>query len=109
MSGVNYFFAPRGCSNCRRTRWQQLASTADFAAHYHHDTNTIYLCSDIRQIALVRGLLVAHEMRHWRQTGHPETTKDFNSRPAKEVDAYQSEFRILDALRLPRMSRAAYV
>jgi hypothetical protein len=83
-------------------RWQQLASTADFAAEYHEDTNTIYLRSDIPQVPLMRGLLVVHEMRHWWQAGHPETTKDLNSRPAKEVDAYQTEFRILDALMLPR-------
>jgi hypothetical protein len=83
-------------------RWQQLASTADFAAEYHDDTNTIYLRSDIPQIPLMRGLLVVHEMRHWWQTGHPEITKDLNSRAAKEVDAYQTEFKILDALTLPR-------
>ena len=51
-------------------RWQQLASASDFAAEYHEDTNTIYLRSDIPQIAIIRGLLVLHEMRHWRQAGH---------------------------------------
>jgi hypothetical protein len=45
-------------------RWQQLASTADFAAEYHEDTNTIYLRPDIPQVPLMRGLLVVHEMRH---------------------------------------------
>lgn len=40
-------------------------------------------------------------MRHFRQAG-PGTAKDPESRLRKEVDAYQTEFRILDALRLPR-------
>ena len=84
-------------------RWQQLASGSDFAAEYHDDTNTIYLRSDIPQIPLMRGLLVVHEMRHWWQAGHTGTTTDHpESRPRKEVDAYQTEFRILDALMLPR-------
>jgi hypothetical protein len=83
-------------------RWQQLAFTVDFAAEHHGDTNTIYLRSDRPQIPVIRGLLVVHEMRHWWQTGHPETTKDLNSRAAKEVAAYQTEFKILDALALPR-------
>ena len=50
----------------------------------------------------MRGLLVVHEMRHWWQARHPGTAKDPESRPRREVDAYQTEFRILDALMLPR-------
>jgi len=83
-------------------RWQQLASATDFAAEYHDDTNTIYLRSDIPQVPVIRGLLVVHEMRHWWQAGHPGTAKDPDARPRKEVDAYRTEFRILDALMLPR-------
>jgi hypothetical protein len=83
-------------------RWQQLASTPDFAAEYHEDTNTIYLRSDLPQIAVIRGLLIMHEMRHWWQAGHAGTPKAPESRLRKEVDAYQTEFRILDALRLPK-------
>lgn len=83
-------------------RWQQLASTSDFAAEYHEDTNTIYLRSDIPQIPIIRGLLVLHEMRHWRQAGHSGSTEDPDFRLRREVDAYETEFRILDALLLPR-------
>ena len=83
-------------------RWQQLASASDFAAEYHEDTNTVYLRSDIPQVPLMRGLLLIHEMRHWWQTGHPETTENPDSRLRKEVDGYETEFRILDALMLPR-------
>jgi hypothetical protein len=82
-------------------RWQQLASTKDFAAEYHEDTNTIYLRSDILQIPLMRGLLVVHEMRHWWQARHPGSAKDLDSRAGKEADAYHTEFRILDELMLP--------
>ena len=83
-------------------RWQQLASASDFPAEYHDDTNTIYLRSDTPQIPLMRGLLVVHEMRHWWQARHRKTAKDQESRPRKEADAYKTEFRILDALTLPR-------
>lgn len=83
-------------------RWQQLASTSDFAAEYHEDTNTIYLRSDIPQIPIIRGLLVLHEMLHWRQAGHSGSTEDPDFRLRREVDAYETEFRILDALLLPR-------
>ena len=83
-------------------RWQQLASASDFAAEYHEDTNTIYLRSDIPQVPLIRGLLLIHEMRHWWQAGHPETTEGPDSRLRREADAYETEFRILDALMLPR-------
>ncbi len=82
-------------------RWQQLASTKDFAAEYHPDTNTIYLRADIPQIPLIRGLLVVHEMRHWWQTRHPATTEGPDLRLRQEADAYHTEFRILDALMLP--------
>lgn len=41
-------------------------------------------------------------MRHWRQARHPGTSNSPESRLAKEVDAYQTEFRILDALNLPK-------
>lgn len=82
-------------------RWQQLSATTDFAAEYHEDTNTIYLRSDVPQIPILRGLLIVHEMRHWWQRGHPGTTRDPESRLRKEIDAYQTEFRILDALMLP--------
>ena len=82
-------------------RWQELASTADFAAEYHDDTNTIYLRSDIPQVPVMRGLLVVHEMRHWWQAGHSTIAKD-PSRLRKEVEAYETEFRILDALVLPK-------
>lgn len=81
-------------------RWQQLASTTDFAAEYHEDTNTMYLRNDLPQIPVIRGLLVVHEMRHWWQTANSEASKDLDSRPRREVDAYQTEFRILDALML---------
>ena len=80
-------------------RWQQLASTSDFAAEYHDDTNTIYLRSDIPQVAVIRGLLLVHEMRHWWQARHPGAVSE--SRLGKEVDAYETEFRALDALKLP--------
>ncbi len=80
-------------------RWQQLASTSDFAAEYHEDTNTIYLRSDIPQVAVIRGLLLVHEMRHWWQARHPGAVSE--SRLGKEVDAYETEFRVLDALKLP--------
>jgi len=83
-------------------RWQQLASTKDFAAEYHEDTNTIYLRSDIPQVPVMRGLLVVHEMRHWWQAGHPGSAMGLDSRPQREADAYHTEFRILDALKLPR-------
>jgi hypothetical protein len=83
-------------------RWQQLASASDFAAEYHEDTNTIYLRSDIPQIPIMRGLLVVHEMRHWRQAGHSGSTEDLGIRLRREADAYETEFRILDALMLPR-------
>lgn len=83
-------------------RWQQLASATDFAAEYHEDTNTIYLRSDIPQIPIIRGLLVVHEMRHWWQAAHSRSTEDPDSRLRKEADAYETEFRILDALLLPR-------
>jgi hypothetical protein len=83
-------------------RWQQLAASTEFAAEYHDDTNTIYLRSDIPQIPVIRGLLIVHEMRHWSQAGHAGTAKDSESRLRREVDAYQTEFRILDALMLPR-------
>jgi len=80
-------------------RWQQLASASDFAAEYHDDTNTIYLRSDIPQVRLIRGLLLVHEMRHWWQARQRSAAAE--SRLRKEVDAYETEFRILDALRLP--------
>ena len=83
-------------------RWQQLASVTDFAAEYHEDTNTIYLRSDIPQTPIIRGLLVLHEMRHWRQAGHSGSIDDHDIRLRKEADAYETEFRILDALMLPR-------
>jgi hypothetical protein len=83
-------------------RWQQYAAATDFAAEYHDDTNTIYLRSDIPQIPVIRGLLIVHEMRHWWQRGRPGASKDPESRLGKEVDAYQTEFRVLDALRLPK-------
>ena len=82
-------------------RWQQLASTTDFAAEYHEDTNTIYLRSDIPQIPVMRGLLLVHEMRHWSQAVHSRTTEEPGTRLRKEADAYHTEFRILDALMLP--------
>jgi hypothetical protein len=82
-------------------RWQHLASASDFAAEYHQDTNTIYLRSDIPQIPIIRGLLVVHEMRHWMQAQHPGSMEDSESRLLKECDAYETEFRILDALMLP--------
>jgi hypothetical protein len=80
-------------------RWQQIASAIDFAAEYHDDTNTIYLRSDIPQVPLIRGLLLVHEMRHWWQARQPSAAAE--SRLRKEVDAYETEFRILDALGLP--------
>jgi hypothetical protein len=83
-------------------RWQQLASKSDFTAEYHDDINTIILRSDVPQVPVMRGLLVVHEMRHWLQAAQPEKTKNLDSRLPKEVDAYQTEFRILDALMLPR-------
>jgi len=82
-------------------KWQQLASSADFAAEYHEDVNTIVLRSDIPQIAVIRGLLLVHEMRHWQQARPPGTLTSPESRLRKEIDAYETEFRILDALRLP--------
>jgi hypothetical protein len=84
-------------------RWQQLASTNDFAAEYHDDTNTIYLRSDIPQVAVIRGLLLVHEMRHWWQARHPGAISE--SRLRKEVDAYETEFRVLDALNLPNYEK----
>lgn len=83
-------------------RWQQLASASDFAAEYHEDTNTIYLRSDIPQIPIMRGLLLVHEMRHWRQAGHSGSMEDPDIRLRREADAYEAEFRVLDALMLPR-------
>jgi hypothetical protein len=80
-------------------RWEQLASASDFAAEYHDDTNTIYLRSDIPQVRLIRGLLLVHEMRHWWQARQRGAAAE--SRLRKEVDAYETEFRILDALKLP--------
>ena len=83
-------------------RWQQFVAQTDFVAEYHDDTNTIYLRSDIPQIPIIRGLLIIHEMRHWWQRAHPEASKEPEPRLRKEVDAYQAEFRILDAIRLPK-------
>lgn len=83
-------------------RWQELASTTDFAAEYFGDTNTICLRSDISQIPVIRGLLVVHEMRHWFQVKHFGTENDRNIRIRRELDAYAAEFRILDALDLPK-------
>jgi hypothetical protein len=83
-------------------RWQQLASKSDFTTEYHDDVNTIILRSDVPQVPVMRGLLVVHEMRHWWQAAQPETTRNLTSRLHKEIDAYQTEFRVLDALMLPR-------
>ena len=83
-------------------RWRELASTTDFAAEYFGDTNTICLRSDISQIPLIRGLLVVHEMRHWFQVKHFGADNDRGIRIRRELDAYQTEFRVLDALNLPK-------
>ena len=49
----------------------------------------------------MRGLLLVHEMRHWSQAAHSRAPEEPGSRLRKEADAYHTEFRILDELKLP--------
>ncbi len=74
-----------------------LPSERNFIAEYDGPSNVLMMRQEYAPSIIVRGLIILHEMRHALQNHRNSELVGV----AQEEDAYEYEFKLLDALNLP--------
>lgn len=85
--------------------WYNTLIHNRFSAQYSPNTNSIMLMHNTKRNAVIKGLVLLHEMCHWKQH-NPAPTIPINDMVVigNEVEAFEFEFSILENLNLPEFS-----
>ena len=91
---------------CRQDRLRADYAETGFIASYSDTYKTLMIDTVTELPPVIRGLYLIHEMRHFAQS-QSEPLRDDNPQThlRHEVDAFEVEFSVLDALRLPGYDR----
>lgn len=86
--------------------WKRAITSKDFLASYDFEQNTVII-HDFRIKGIpkiMKGLVMLHEMRHWKQANFDFRPDPRFEKQMQEIDAYEYEFSLLDRLNLPGYS-----